>query len=360
MKVAIALIPVLLAPALSAAQNADPQAAVAAHDAEMQQKMQEQRQKFDAARSAMSHLDLEGALVKFKAIAAEPGPFQQQARQEVEDIERRLASNADNASYGDALQSLDWGDLGRAFDEFKAVASHPGPLQTEAQDHIKELTAWFASTADRGKFEDALKAQDSGDLKGASAMYKALAAKLGPYQAQAIAHVKQLSQLSANPNHMGESPVGVLDGGFELDTIPAGIEVLVDGRPYGHSPVHATLPPGLHTYVVKWEGSHPTTGSFDLQKGTTKRLALNAYSHWDTHPPKTPPVVPTDGTVASGDLHYAMGQYTQAISDYQHVLKLDPSNAEARHKLEVAIESCKKENQTLRSYSKCEADSAAN
>jgi predicted Ser/Thr protein kinase len=66
----------------------------------------------------------------------------------------------------------------------------------------------------------------------------------------------------------------------ELDvvTTPAGIEVLVDGKSYGPSPVHATLPPGNHTYTVKWAGTvAPSEGSVTLEVGdiTTRRLSLN-------------------------------------------------------------------------------------
>ena len=42
----------------------------------------------------------------------------------------------------------------------------------------------------------------------------------------------------------------------ELDivTTPPGVEVLIDGKSYGPSPVRATLAPGNHTYTVKQPG----------------------------------------------------------------------------------------------------------
>jgi hypothetical protein len=65
----------------------------------------------------------------------------------------------------------------------------------------------------------------------------------------------------------------------ELDVItnPAGVEILVDGKSYGPSPVHATLPPGNHTYTIKWAGIPPTESSVTLEGGqiATKRLSLN-------------------------------------------------------------------------------------
>ncbi len=65
----------------------------------------------------------------------------------------------------------------------------------------------------------------------------------------------------------------------ELDVItsPAGVEILVDGKSYGPSPIHATLPPGNHTYTIKWAGIPPTESSVALEGGqiATKRLSLN-------------------------------------------------------------------------------------
>jgi serine/threonine protein kinase len=65
----------------------------------------------------------------------------------------------------------------------------------------------------------------------------------------------------------------------ELDVItkPPGVEILIDGKSYGQSPVHATLPPGNHTYTVKWSGASPTENSVVLENGqiSTKTLSLN-------------------------------------------------------------------------------------
>ena len=65
----------------------------------------------------------------------------------------------------------------------------------------------------------------------------------------------------------------------ELDVItnPAGVEILVDGKSYGPSPVHATLPPGDHTYTIKWAGIAPTESKVTLAGGqiATKTLSLS-------------------------------------------------------------------------------------
>jgi PEGA domain len=68
-------------------------------------------------------------------------------------------------------------------------------------------------------------------------------------------------------------PVGELD----VITDPAGVEVLVDGKSSGPSPIHVTLPPGNHTFTVKWSGIAPTQSSVVLKGGLviTRRLTLH-------------------------------------------------------------------------------------
>ena len=64
----------------------------------------------------------------------------------------------------------------------------------------------------------------------------------------------------------------------ELDilTIPSGVEVTIDGKSYGTTPTHATLPPGRHDYTVKQPGGTPFQSSIVLKSGQiiTKKLTL--------------------------------------------------------------------------------------
>ena len=46
-------------------------------------------------------------------------------------------------------------------------------------------------------------------------------------------------------------------GEIDIVTTPPGVEVLIDGKSYGPSPVRATLPAGNHTYTVKQPGMEP-------------------------------------------------------------------------------------------------------
>jgi hypothetical protein len=63
---------------------------------------------------------------------------------------------------------------------------------------------------------------------------------------------------------------------LNIVTDPSSVEVLIDGKSYGPSPVHATLAPGNHTYMVKPPGMTPYQNSLMLQSGQiiTKKLSL--------------------------------------------------------------------------------------
>jgi hypothetical protein len=56
-------------------------------------------------------------------------------------------------------------------------------------------------------------------------------------------------------------------GEIDIVTTPPGLEVSIDGRPYGPSPVHTTLPAGEHTYTVKGGGQEVYRKDFKLESG---------------------------------------------------------------------------------------------
>jgi serine/threonine protein kinase len=55
-------------------------------------------------------------------------------------------------------------------------------------------------------------------------------------------------------------------GEIDIVTIPPGIEVLIDGKSKGPSPVRETISAGLHTYTINRPGA-PYTSSFNMQDG---------------------------------------------------------------------------------------------
>jgi hypothetical protein len=54
-----------------------------------------------------------------------------------------------------------------------------------------------------------------------------------------------------------------------------------------------------------------------------------------------------------GIFHAGRSEYDAAITNFQDGLRLDPSNAELRQKLEETIRVCKKENAILNEGLKC-------
>ncbi len=65
---------------------------------------------------------------------------------------------------------------------------------------------------------------------------------------------------------------------FDIATKPPGLEILIDGKSYGPSPVRAVVEPGIHTYTVKRPGADPYENSVKLQAGSlvSKTVTLGA------------------------------------------------------------------------------------
>jgi serine/threonine-protein kinase len=65
---------------------------------------------------------------------------------------------------------------------------------------------------------------------------------------------------------------------FGVVTTPAGVEVLIDGKSYGPSPISVTLAPGKHTYTVKQPGAAPYESTVTLKGGEliTRKIILGS------------------------------------------------------------------------------------
>ncbi len=64
-----------------------------------------------------------------------------------------------------------------------------------------------------------------------------------------------------------------------VDTEPSGMEVFIDGKPYGHSRVEAVLSAGWHVCeVVPGQGLRPISGRFHLEAGSavTKKIRITS------------------------------------------------------------------------------------
>jgi serine/threonine-protein kinase len=106
-------------------------------------------------------------------------------------------------------------------------------------------------------------------------------------------------------------------------TKPPGVEVLIDGKSYGPSPVRATLAPGNHTYTVKPPGAAPYENTVALKSGgiVTKTLTLSGAATTGIVEVRTIPpgaTVQADGSLVGGQtptsFRLSAGTHTLVIS----------------------------------------------
>ena len=80
---------------------------------------------------------------------------------------------------------------------------------------------------------------------------------------------------TASVNVQSSVPGGEIGGEINITTRPPGIEVFIDGRSYGPSPVRATLAPGQHTYVLSRSGMELYRSSFTMENGAILMKAVS-------------------------------------------------------------------------------------
>ncbi len=141
---------------------------------------------FDAADKAENSGDLQGALAQFQKIAAGSGPFKDQADARIPKLNGMINDQAAQQAFNAAIQAEKNGDMNGALAQFKAIAAKPGSFAQDAQNHVQEIT-------DKFNFDAAVRAQNSGDLNGALAQFKVLAGKSGPLMQDAQNHVQQIT-----------------------------------------------------------------------------------------------------------------------------------------------------------------------
>jgi hypothetical protein len=110
---------------------------------------------------------------------------------------------------------------------------------------------------------------------------------------------------------------------FAVNTKPPGIEVFIDGKSYGPSPIRTTLAAGQHTYSVVQPGGTPYQNTVNLKTGEiiTKTLTLgvvqsNGILEVHTTPPGA--TVVADGSPVGGQTptscRLSVGSHTLVIS----------------------------------------------
>jgi len=63
-------------------------------------------------------------------------------------------------------------------------------------------------------------------------------------------------------------------GDVTIETEPSRLNVLVDGRPHGASPIHATLSQGRHSFTIECPDTGRFTKSFDTPPGQTRTYTI--------------------------------------------------------------------------------------
>ena len=110
---------------------------------------------------------------------------------------------------------------------------------------------------------------------------------------------------------------------FGVNTKPPGIEVFIDGKSYGPSPIRTTLAAGQHTYSVVQPGGTPYQNTVNLKSGEiiTKTLTLGVVpSNGIVEVHTTPPgaTVVADGSPIGGQTptscRLSVGSHTLVIS----------------------------------------------
>ena len=87
---------------------------------------------------------------------------------------------------------------------------------------------------------------------------------------------QQSVTVEAGKTNKVEGNLSAPSGEIDVETNPPGVEVLIDGKSYGPSPVRATVPAGDHSYTVKRPGAEPYQSTFTMRSGAvlTKKLNL--------------------------------------------------------------------------------------
>lgn len=83
---------------------------------------------------------------------------------------------------------------------------------------------------------------------------------------------------AANGTPAANPPESVGNGSIAIYTKPAGLQVIIDGKPVGASPARATLPQGDHTYTITCPDSDPDTKPFKIKSGSLGSVTVKCQA----------------------------------------------------------------------------------
>lgn len=153
------------------------------------------KSEFDAAAAAQNRDDLQGAMKQFQAIAEKPGTYQSEAKARVSKLDQMIKEEAANAAlkgqFDAAVQAENSNDLNGALAKFKAIAGQGGTFGAEAQKHVQEITSKINAAAAKQNFDAAVQAENAGRLDEALNQFNALASN-PDFKDQAQSHIQQI------------------------------------------------------------------------------------------------------------------------------------------------------------------------
>jgi serine/threonine-protein kinase len=162
--------------------------------------------------------------------------------------------------------------------------------------------------------------------------------------------------------------MGIGGGGLYIATRPPAASPEPLSNPSPAPNPNPTPPPAPSPTVTQTPASEPAVNPTPPAPAPSSEPTPEPTRHSQktkttpiTEPP--PPVVtppPVDAKevkskLTLGTWHLGRGEYDDAIASFREGLKLDPSNAELRQKLDATITACKKENDILNEGFKCGA-----
>ncbi|MDR3676051.1 MAG: TonB family protein [Acidobacteriota bacterium] len=159
---------------------------------------------FSQGMAAQQDKKWDDAVTAYQKVADLNGPMKDQALQAISSV-KELQSGADASTlekekYDHAVAALAQQDYAQARILFQQVVDLKVPdskYAAKAQTQLKDVTAAGQS---KQEFEAGVKAQGSGDVSGALARFQDIAAKPGPFQAQAQSRIQQINQVQAANN----------------------------------------------------------------------------------------------------------------------------------------------------------------
>jgi predicted Ser/Thr protein kinase len=87
--------------------------------------------------------------------------------------------------------------------------------------------------------------------------------------------VQQILEIESGRTSTLDANLTVPSGAINIETVPAGAEVIIDGRSYGRSPVEQVVSVGQHTYEVRLRGMASRDGTFTIrEEGHIVRLRV--------------------------------------------------------------------------------------